>query len=184
MTRYVLLLRGINVGGNNLIKMTALKSCLEKHGLLDVATYIASGNVLFTSSASKRDVLCSGIEEVLSGTFDYGATVVLRTHKEMKEVVNKAPKGFGTDPKKYRYDAIFLKEPLKAAAAMETLKIKEGVDEVHAGRGILYFSRLISKASQSHLAKVSTLPIYKQMTIRNWNTTTKLLALLDEGDLP
>ena len=49
MSQYVALLRGINVGGKNLIKMVALKACFEAQGLRDVTTYIQSGNVLFTT---------------------------------------------------------------------------------------------------------------------------------------
>ena len=58
---------------------------------------------------------------------------------------------------------------------------KPGVDQAHPGPGVLYFSRLIAKATSSRLGKVVALPIYKSMTIRNWNTTTKLLQLLDAG---
>jgi uncharacterized protein (DUF1697 family) len=58
---------------------------------------------------------------------------------------------------------------------------RQGVDEVHAGRGVLYWSRLISRAAQSHLSKVVSLPIYQSMTIRNWNTTTTLLRMMDES---
>ena len=55
------------------------------------------------------------------------------------------------------------------------------MDEVHGGRGVLYSSRLISRAAQSHLSKVVSLPIYQSMTIRNWNTTTTLLRMMDES---
>src|SRR5438552_14543588 len=65
MARYVALLRGINVGGNNLIKMGALKACFEKQGFGDVATYIASGNVLFSESAAGAAKLAAGIEAAL-----------------------------------------------------------------------------------------------------------------------
>ena len=51
--------------------------------------------------------------------------------------------------------------------------------QAHAGPGVLYFSRLISKASQSRLSKIVSSPIYKSVTIRNWNTTTKLLQMMD-----
>src|SRR5688572_5688644 len=71
--RYVALLRGINVGGKNSIKMAELKACLEKHGLRDVVTYIQSGNILFTP-ASKSKALCAEIEEVLGRTFNYQAS--------------------------------------------------------------------------------------------------------------
>ena len=62
---------------------------------------------------------------------------------------------------------------------MKSIRTKIGVDQAFAGKGVLYFSRLIRKASQSYLTRVIQLPIYQSMTIRNWNTTTKLLALMD-----
>jgi uncharacterized protein (DUF1697 family) len=73
---------------------------------------------------------------------------------------------------------IFLKEPLTADEAMKSMTAKPGVDRVVAGDRVLYFSRLISKASQSHLSRVVGKPEYQSMTIRNWNTTSKLLELM------
>jgi uncharacterized protein (DUF1697 family) len=182
VSRYVALLRGINVGGNNLIKMTALKICFEKQGFRDVATYIQSGNVLFSSNESSRAKLVRTIETVLASTFNYRATVVLRTRKQMKDIVDRAPQGFGAEPSRHRYDVMFLKEPLTAATAVKTVPAKPGVDQVYAGAGVLYFSRLISKAGQSRLSRVVSLPVYQSMTIRNWNTTTKLLGMMEVLD--
>jgi uncharacterized protein (DUF1697 family) len=179
MKRYVALLRGINVGGNNLIKMTALKACFEKQGLLEVVTYIQSGNVVFGSDDGAADTLGGRIERALAAAFRYDANVVLRTHKEMQQTVGRAPKGFGTQPDKYRYDVIFLKAPLTAPVAIKSVATAPGVDEAHAGPGVLYFSRLISEASRSRLSKIVSSPIYKSVTIRNWNTTTKLLRMMD-----
>lgn len=179
MSRYVALLRGINVGGHNLIKMTALTACFEKHGFRDVATYIQSGNVLFTSAGSERHRLARRIEDVLTATFAYRASVVLRTRKQMHDIVGRAPDGFGGQPARYRYDVLFLKEPLTAATAMKSVLAKPGVDRAHAGVGVVYFSRLISKASQSQLSRLVSLPIYQRMTIRNWNTTTTLLRMME-----
>ncbi|HXU01628.1 MAG TPA: DUF1697 domain-containing protein [Polyangia bacterium] len=179
MNRYVALLRGINVGGNNLIKMVALKACFEKQKLQEVVTYIQSGNVVFGAKDSVVGPLCTRIERALSEAFGYDASVVLRTHKQMKDVVGRAPKGFGTQPDKYRYDVIFLKEPLTAPVAIKTVPTAPGVDEAHAGGGVLYFSRLISEASRSRLSKIVSSPIYKSVTIRNWNTTTKLLQMME-----
>src|SRR3954463_1796832 len=115
MKRYVALLRGINVGGNNLIKMAALRACFEKQGLLEVVTYIQSGNVVFGATDSTAETLCSGIERALASAFQYEASVILRTHKEMQRIVARAPEGFGAQPDKYRSDVIFLKAPLTAA---------------------------------------------------------------------
>ena len=178
MGAYVALLRGINVGGKNLIRMPALKACFEEHGFEDVATYIQSGNVVFASPATRSAELTRRIEAMLAASFDYVPTVVVRSRAQMRAIVDGAPKGFGARPARYRYDVIFLKEPLVATTAIKRVATKPGVDNAHAGRGVLYFSRLTSKATQSRLSTIVSSPIYPSITIRNWNTTTKLLRLM------
>jgi uncharacterized protein (DUF1697 family) len=179
MARYVALLRGINVGGNNLIRMPALAACFERNGFDDVVTYIQSGNVVFSAGREPRTELVARIERMLSTTFDhYDASVVVRSASQMRSIVADAPARFGEDPSRFRYDVIFLKPALTAAAAIRDVPTKEGVDTATAGRGVLYFSRLTSRATQSRLSRVVSMPIYQQMTIRNWNTTTKLATLL------
>jgi uncharacterized protein (DUF1697 family) len=105
--------------------------------------------------------------------------VVVASHEQLRTAVRKAPKGFGAKPEKYRYDVIFLREPLSAKEAVKSVTTKEGVDQVWAGDGVLYFSRLIERATASHLSRIVGLPVYQEMTIRNWNTTTKLLTLME-----
>ena len=90
--------------------------------------------------------MCGRIERALAAAFRYDANEVLRTHTEMQRLVARAPKGLGTQPDKYRYDVIFLKAPLTAAAAIKSVAAAPGVDEVHAGPGVLYLSRLIRQA--------------------------------------
>ena len=128
MARYVALLRGINVGGNNLIRMPDLKACFERQGFQDVVTYIQSGNVLFTSAESGSDRLTRRIEVALASAFGRQASVFLRTARQMQSIVGRAPDGFGAHPERYRYDIIFLKPPVTAAAAMKSVTTREGVD--------------------------------------------------------
>jgi uncharacterized protein (DUF1697 family) len=180
MPGYVALLRGINVGGKNLIKMPALKACFEANAFEDVATYIQSGNVLFASPETRAGELTQRIEAMLAESFGYQARVVVRTRRQMRAVVGRAPEGFGAEPMKYRYDVIFLKEPLTAKVAMKSVPTNPGVDEAHAGSGVLYFSRFIAKATQSRLSKIVSSSIYPSVTIRNWSTTTKLLGMMDK----
>lgn len=177
--QYLALLRGINVGGKNIIKMVDLKASFEEMGFSNVLTYIQSGNVLLQSEEKDKAVLTTKIEKGLSKRFNFDAKVVVVSQKELATIVKSAPEGFGKDEKKYRYDVIFLKEPLTPKEAMESVKVREGVDAAHAGKQVLYFSRLISRASQSYLTKIIGMPVYQNMTIRNWNTTTKLLALME-----
>lgn len=178
--QYLVLLRGINVGGNNIIKMTDLKTCFEKMGFSDVMTFIQSGNIVFNCNEKNKTALINKVEKVLSETFSYNAKAAAVTYKELKKIVDDAPPGFGKNPDKYRYDVIFLKEPLTARAAMKNVRIKEGVDKAYEGKKVLYFSRLTARAAQSHLTKIITIPEYKSMTIRIWNTTTKLLVLMEQ----
>jgi uncharacterized protein (DUF1697 family) len=179
MAQYVALLRGINVGGNNIIPMAELKRCFEAQGWLDVATYIQSGNVLFEAGEERPASLSARIEQALLARFKYDARIVLRSHAQMQAVMANAPAGFGSQPDEYRYDVLFLREPVTAAEAMRDLKPKAGVDQAFAGDGVCYVSRLISRASESFVRQIIKAPVYSSITIRNWNTTVKLKTLLD-----
>jgi uncharacterized protein (DUF1697 family) len=182
MNHYLALLRGINVGGNNLIKMADLKTCVAALDFTEVRTYIQSGNVLFRTAETDQATMAGRIEEALAVTFNYRLPVVVRTQAELQAIVDRAPAAFGAEPDAYRYDVIFLKEPLTAAEAMPSITTKEGVDQAWAGEGVLYFARLIARAGQSRLSKIVSTPIYPNITIRNWNTTTRLLSMMEEAD--
>jgi uncharacterized protein (DUF1697 family) len=178
--RHVALLRGINVGGNNIIKMTDLRACFEAQGFTDVKTYIQSGNVVFSAGSNDKVMLIDMIEKALDRAFDYESRVVLVSSRELETVVNQAPARFGKQPERYRYDVLFVRQPLTSAEALRTISTKAGVDQKHAGDHAVYFQRLISKAAQSHLSKLSQQAVYKNITARNWNTTTRLLAMVSE----
>jgi uncharacterized protein (DUF1697 family) len=178
---HVALLRGINVGGKNLIRMTDLVACFEAAGFGDVRTYIQSGNVVFRCGVQRGENLRDTIEGMLADAFAYRATVEIRDHERMRAVVRSAPDGFGGAPERYRYDVLFLLAPLTADEALDALTAREGVDEVWTGPGVIYTSRLIARASQSGISRLISHPAYKRITIRNWNTTTKLLALMGEA---
>ena len=180
-TTWVALLRGINVGGRNRILMADLRTCFEDAGYTDVSTYIQSGNVIFGSSQPDREALRGAIEALLAETFDYAATVELRDGTELQAVVEAAPEGFGSDKDAYLDDVLFLLPPLEPDEARGALKLREGVDTAWTGPGVVYSRRVKAKASRSGLSKITAHPFYQRMTIRNWNTTTRLLALMDEG---
>ena len=177
--KYLCLLRGINVGGNNIIKMAALKKAFEDMGYTDVTTYIQSGNVVFSSNKSPS-TLQSTIEKTLSKRFTYASKVVVITKNDLKKAIREAPKSFGARPEKYKYDIIFLKKPLTAVKAIKEIEVREGVDTAAKGTNVLYFSRLTAKLGKSRLSKIVQKPAYQNMTIRNWNTTTKLLSLMED----
>jgi uncharacterized protein (DUF1697 family) len=177
---YLALLRGINVGGNNIIPMAELRACFTEMGATDIATYIQSGNVLFDGGRDGEDEWRPRIERALSERFGYEATVVVRTDSELRSIVANAPAGFGTDPDTYRSDVIFLFDRRAGPQVIEEVSPRDGVDSATVGDGVVYFERLTARATQSRLSRIVGRPIYKQVTIRNWRTTTTLLAMLDE----
>lgn len=148
--RYLALLRGINVGGKNIIRMTELRTSLERVGFRNVTTYIQSGNVLFESKLKNLARLSAVIEEAVKTGFGCTSLVVIMPQEQLESVVLKAPPEFGAYPARYRYDVIFMKPPLCAREVLPTISLKGGVDEASEGNGVLYFSRLIERASQSH----------------------------------
>ncbi|HET9110018.1 MAG TPA: DUF1697 domain-containing protein [Ktedonobacterales bacterium] len=180
---YVILLRGINVGGKNIVPMVDLKSCLEDLGFAHVSTYIASGNVILASDKPAVEVEAR-IEAALMTTFRLDSEliqVLALTRDQLQAVIDNKPEGFGDQPEKYHSDAIFLMG-IDAAQAMPVFNPREGVDKVWPGDGVIYSQRLSAERTKSRLSKIIASPLYKSMTIRSWNTTIKLLDLLKQID--
>jgi uncharacterized protein (DUF1697 family) len=179
-TTYIVLLRGINVGGKNSIKMENLRHCFADMGFSDVKTYIQSGNVLFKTQATDKLELIKTIENQLLKTFSIEIKTVILTADELAETVKNAPEGFGSEPEKFRYDVWFLLPSITPHEIVSNVRLREGVDFLKAGKNAIYSSRLISEAGKSYLLKINQTPLYKHLTVRNWNTTTKLLRLASE----
>lgn len=174
-------MRGINVGGKNKVSMSELRKCLEQLGASNVSTYIASGNILLDSNKRPSEIKTQ-IEEVLPKTFKLDSElikVLVLTKKQLKEVVENKPKGFGDQPEKYHSDAIFLMD-IDVNQAMLVFNPREGVDKIWPGKGVVYSQRLSAMRTKSRLSKIMMTPLYKSMTIRSWNTTTKLLRILED----
>ena len=183
MKPYVILLRGINVGGKNKVPMAELRTCLEDLGFSSVSTYIASGNVILVSD-KPPDEIKAQIETALPENFnldDELIKVLVLTRDQYQAVVDNKPDGFGEQPEKYHSDAIFLMG-MDSAEAISIFSPREGVDQVWPGEGVIYSQRLSAERTKSRLNRIMASPAYKSMTIRNWNTTTKLLDMLSAID--
>jgi uncharacterized protein (DUF1697 family) len=177
------LLRGINVGGTNKVPMAELKACFEELGCENVRTYIASGNVMFESNKSPAD-LTEEIQEALPKKFRLDSKLIrilVLSRDQLQMVIDQAPKGFGTEPGKYHSDAIFLMG-IPSDEAIKVFNPREGVDKVWQGDLAIYSQRLSAQRTRSRLSKIMSSPLYRQMTIRSWNTTAKLLELMNAMD--
>lgn len=159
--------------------MNDLKQCFEKMGFSEVTTYIQSGNVIFSSENERKTYILETIEKELSDTFHYSAKIVLIHQEELHAIITESPNAYGKEPHLYKYDILFLKEPLTTHEAISQIRQREGVDRIYPGKSVIYSSRLIERASQSYLNKIIGLSIYQNITIRNWNTTYKLFELIN-----
>jgi uncharacterized protein (DUF1697 family) len=180
---YLLLLRGINVGGKNKVSMARLRQLLEDLGYSGVSTYIASGNVILRSDKSPGEVKAR-IEAALPGTFHLDSElikVLVLTRRQLEAVIALRPEGFGEHPEKFHSDAVFLMG-IDSTEAIRVFDPREGVDRVWPGEGVIYSQRVSAQRTKSRLSKIVGTAAYKSMTIRSWRTTTTLLELLRRAD--
>ncbi|HYG83938.1 MAG TPA: DUF1697 domain-containing protein [Verrucomicrobiae bacterium] len=177
-TSYIALLRGINVGGKNKVPMAALRQYLEELGYQNVKTLIASGNVVFTSD-KQPDQLTKEIEAMLPTKFALDSSlikVLILTKDQLSQIIAQAPKDFGIAPDKYRYYVFFLMG-VSVDSAMEAFELREDIDQIWSGGQAIYTQQLLAKLTQSRINKIASTPVYQSMTIRGWNTVTRLLEL-------
>ena len=183
MKTYLLLLRGINVGGKNKIAMAELKRHLEEAGFMNVITYIQSGNVIVQSTLDAAGV-CKAVESLLPQKFTLDSELIkilVLTRGQLQAIVDDKPAGFGDHPETYHSDVIFLMG-ITTSEALPVFKPREGVDTIWTGHVVIYSQRVSALRTKSRLSAIIGTPLYKSMTIRSWNTTIKLLQLLREID--
>lgn len=179
MKTYVVLLRGINVGGKNKVSMAMLKAALEALDFKNVRTYINSGNVVLQSTLDAKTI-AQQIEVMLPLTFKLDSSLIkilTLTYEQLQAIVESKPKGFGEQPNTYHSDVIFLMG-ISEDEALKVFNPREGVDTIWPSKNVIYSQRLSSERTKSRLNKVVGTPAYASMTIRNWNTTTKLLQIM------
>ncbi len=157
--------------------MADLKAVFEKNGFTNVLTYIQSGNVIFDSDENEKE-LEEKIESILSKAFDYKSTVLVRSQEEIKKVLSEVPKEWKKS-KDLRCYITFIKE-ISAKETAKEVELQEGVDFVKVGEGVLYLSTTLDGLRKSKISKLITKKIYRYMTMRNYNTTQKILELMEK----
>lgn len=178
---FVALLRGINVGGRNPLRMPDLVACFRDAGYEDVSTYLQSGNVLFSTDRKASSKLEAEIEALLEQRLGMPVLVVIRSRDQLAKTIDAAPADHGSP--KLRSDIFFLKHPLTAEAALaEMPELREGVDSVAPGPGAIYFSRVAATATKTRIQRFMAMPVFQQVTVRTWGTSVRLLEKLDAAD--
>jgi uncharacterized protein (DUF1697 family) len=175
---YLALLRGINVGGNNIIPMARLVESFTRLGHVNVKTLIASGNVVFQAAKIDPRKLEQTIERRLTADFAYDAKVVVKSHAEIAAIIDGLPKGWQRPSAAHRYYVIFLRHGVDRPGLVDELGPKPGVEVLTYRPGVLFWQAKISALTRSNVARLTQRKIYADVTIRNLNTTKKLAALM------
>lgn len=175
MTRYAVLLRGINVGRAHRVPMAELRELLTAEGHTGVATLLQSGNVVLDSDRPAGE-LASSVERALEQRFGFAVPVVLRTREELLAVLAADPLGsVATDPS--RYVVSFSTEPVPAEVR-ERLAAVDPVDDVFTVDGRELYLWCPHGQLQSPLSAALAKTKGPVGTARNWATVRKLGDLL------
>jgi uncharacterized protein (DUF1697 family) len=178
MTVYVALLRGINVGGNKKVNMAVLKQMFEAIGFGRVQTYINSGNVVFESaSAEGPDVLAGRIEREIETEFGFHVDVILRTAEDLGRIIGDNPFADEGSPEKLNLHVGFM---AKLPSENNLDKIRPYVNENDQFRIVDHEIYVMFRAGVRDSKLGNSLnKLGVPVTLRNWNTTNKLLAMAE-----
>ncbi|HZG75477.1 MAG TPA: DUF1697 domain-containing protein [Paenibacillus sp.] len=175
--RYVALLRGINVGGNNKIEMKRLKASFERAGMQDVCTYLNTGNVVFESDAASRTELAAVLESAILDDLSLAIPVLVRSVEDVAAVLAAVPAHW-TNDERMRSEVMFLWDDVDAYAALAQLPARPGIDTTLAAPGALLWSVDRGNVTRSGMSKLIGTELYARMTIRNLNTARKIYELM------
>jgi uncharacterized protein (DUF1697 family) len=178
--RYVALLRGINVGGETLMKMADLKACLDGLGLDQVSTYIASGNVLFAAAEMNTAELETRIHAAIHEQFNLPVKVVVLDRAAYGRIVKAIP-GAWQDDASIRANVGFVSRGINTSEVVRELQPDPAVEQVEAVDGAILWATKRDSLNRSVMRKLVGGPVYKEMTVRSLATTLKLHRLLDES---
>lgn len=171
--RYIVLLRGVNVGGR-IIPMAEVKSCFEKGGFKNVVTVLQTGNVLFDSSKGNAEKVRTEVEKLLTKRFNYPARVLVISPDDLSEVIRKYP--FKHGPEFHRY-AIFTDNGFEKELVKLGGELDGKMEEVRTGRGVVYWGVVKGFTLKSTFGvAMSKLGNKHFLTNRNLNTLEKILA--------
>lgn len=177
---YVALLRGINVGGNNKINMKQLKETFEQAGLLDVVTYINSGNIIFADHQDRVNAnaeLAQILEQAIAVDFGLQIKVMVRNLDEVRTVVQALPEEWTNDAMA-KSDVMFLWDEVNDVSVLDKLPIKPEIGTLLYVPGAILYSVSKELVTKSGMSKLIGSKVYKYMTVRNVNTTRQIYKLM------
>ena len=184
MTRYALLVRGINVGGKNKVVMAQLRQELTELGLEKVETYINSGNIFFTSTAPKAQ-LVEKLEAFFAVHYPFIQSFSLLSQEDYEEELKNLPDWWTKDLA--RKDVLFYTEGLNVEQVIEKVgNLKLESEVLHFGRLAIFWGKFSEESyyATAYHKYLLKMPFYRNITIRNAKTFDKIGQMLknNKGD--
>lgn len=175
MNNYVVLLRGVNVGGHNKLPMAYLRTILTQNGYANVSTYIQSGNILLTSD-KELQYISMHIKELINKEFGYNIPVLTLSVSELKSCVKNNP--FLNSVEDIKFLHITFLDNVPETTTLDALNINTYNNDEFKIKGRFVYLHTPDGFSKT---KFSNTQFEKQLsttaTTRNWRTVTKLVAL-------
>ena len=177
MPTYIAMLRGINVSGHKIIKMEQLRASFDGLGFKNVKTYVQSGNVVFEAKSELAAKLCEKIERRILDDFDFSVPVLLKTSKELGEIVKRNPflNDAAIDRSKLHVTFLSGSPPGTALELLQPLAVPSEQLRVIGQEIYLYCPDGYGKTKISNVAIEKRLAV--RATTRNWATTNALLTM-------
>jgi len=182
MTCYVALLRGINVGGKNIVPMPELKLAFERQGFHRVITYINSGNVIFESDLEESAVKMA-CDVLMAENFSLDIPVFVLSAPDLAEALAHAPEWWNKEPDT-RDDAFFVIPPMTAAEICAHVgAVKEEYEKVAYHGSVIFWSAPMATFSRTRWSKITKdKAMYRAITVRGAKTALKLQELTAEKE--
>jgi len=178
MAAYIAMLRGVNVSGHNTIKMDALRGLCQGLGFRNVDTYAQSGNIVFQTLLENPAAISKRIRETVLQSFGFNTPVIVRTSKEMRNVIVNNPFLKEKDIDSTKLHVTFLSETAQKGSAKELEILATSPDRFYPASHEIYlycpggYGR--TKFSNNAIEKALSV----KTTTRNWKTTNTLFEMV------
>lgn len=176
--RFIALLRGVNVGGKNRVPMKELQDCFEEIGFTNVKTYINSGNVLFDSdTVTDESALQEVCQREIESRFGFPIALSVIKSETLADSMKQAPEWWDIG-KEEKHNALFVIYPATAEEVLAEMgELNPEYEKAAYSNNIIFLTSSIKYYSRTKFSKIVGTEAYQKVTIRNANTTKKLLML-------
>lgn len=173
--KYAMLLRGINVGGQRRVEMARLKQLLTTMGYSDVATYINSGNIIFTSPKAPRE---SHISDAVRDEFGFEVPMLILPAQDIIAIAKAIPNDWANNHTEQKSDVLYLFDDVNSPDIIDRIRPRFDFEDVRYVNHAILSHIAHENRTKSCLLKLMGTDLYKQMTIRNVTTARKLAEMV------